>query len=144
MKRRKDYIIVAKAIRDAPIRQKDRLTVARYILSALLNEYPLMDKKSFLAQADAENDFRDRFERDTVSTKIDAKFDVPINFEVFAPDEVEACNKLQRFLHNAIVTFGLEKEIVEHELFEFIPEHCTEASKKSSCFGCGNDNCCKG
>ena len=48
------------------------------------------------------------------------KYDVPVNFKVFDETEEKAIYKLQKFLHRAILEFDLDKEIVDHDLFEFI------------------------
>jgi hypothetical protein len=65
------------------------------------------------------------------------KFDVPINFEVYADSEEDAIFDLQKFLRAAIIEFGLENVIVEHELFEFLPEYCVEQdSTEPSSSGC--------
>ena len=56
------------------------------------------------------------------------KFDIPINFEIYGDDEDDAIFTLQKFLHQAIVTFGLDKEIVEHDLIEYISEADTKGN----------------
>lgn len=70
------------------------------------------------------------------------KFDIPVNFTVEAKDEKTAIEELMWFIKTAVFTIGKEDEIVDYELFEFIPEHSVEADAESCSSGCGNHNCC--
>lgn len=71
------------------------------------------------------------------------KFDIPINFEVISDTEDDAIFNLQKFLQRAIIEFGLDKEILEHDLIEFIA-NSTETTEKSCSSGCGNNHTCQG
>ena len=64
------------------------------------------------------------------------KFDIPINFTVVGPSEVEAEQRLFKFLNHAIKEYMMEYEIPDYELFEFIPA--------SACDGRGNYNTLEG
>lgn len=68
------------------------------------------------------------------------KFDIPVNFTVEAKDEKTAIEELMWFIKTAVFTIGKEDEIVDYELFEFIPEHSVEAPTESCSSGCGS--CC--
>ena len=46
-------------------------------------------------------------------------FDIPINFKLYADTEDEAIFVLQKFLHKAIIEFGLDREILEHDVIEY-------------------------
>lgn len=70
-------------------------------------------------------------------------FDIPINFKLYADTEDEAIFVLQKFLHKAIIEFGLDREILEHDVIEYITSD-PEANAKSCGSGCGNNNPCKG
>ena len=70
------------------------------------------------------------------------KFDIPVNFTVEAKDEKTAIEELMWFIKTAVFTIGKEDEIVDYELFEFIPEHSVEADAEPSCGRCGNNDCC--
>ena len=59
--RRVDYIAVAKGIRDSKISRNARATVANSIIKYISQLHPTMDKDSFRAMADAEQNHRDRF-----------------------------------------------------------------------------------
>ena len=64
------------------------------------------------------------------------KFDIPINFTVEAKDEAAAIEELLSFIKTAVFTVGKEEDIVDYELFEFIPEHSFEAAEESCCGRC--------
>lgn len=49
------------------------------------------------------------------------KYDVQINFSVVDKSENEAIFNLQKFLSQAIIEFGLNSSILEHDVMEFIP-----------------------
>ena len=67
------------------------------------------------------------------------KFDIPINFEIYSDTEENAVFNLQKFLHQAIIEFGLDREIVEHDVIEF-----AEADSECHHGGCRDNHNCKG
>ena len=63
-------------------------------------------------------------------------YDIPINFKIHAENEDKGIDTLLRLIRFAVLEYAMEKEIIDYELFEFIPKDSCE----SSCCGCGNNN----
>ena len=75
------------------------------------------------------------------------KFDVQINFTLYDKSENEAIFNLQKFLKEAIIHYGLDNIITDHDLLEFIGnEHADsgEAVKERSGARCGDNHNCQG
>ena len=74
------------------------------------------------------------------------KFDVQINFSVYDKSENEAIFNLQKFLKEAIIHYGLDNIITDHDLLEFISNEADsgETTKERCGSGCGNNHNSKG
>lgn len=66
------------------------------------------------------------------------KFDVQINFSVYDKSENEAIFNLQKFLKEAIIHYGLDNIITDHDLLEFISNETDsgETTKERCGSGC--------
>ena len=60
------------------------------------------------------------------------KYDIPVNFTVYAESEVEAERLVLKYVDKMIREFDLGTEITDHELLVFVSE--------DSCDGCGNND----
>ena len=74
------------------------------------------------------------------------KFDVQINFTLYDKSENEAIFNLQKFLKEAIIHYGLDNIITDHDLLEFISNEADsgETIKERCGSGCRNNHNSKG